>query len=315
MENNRRTLEWEGRTCQIEKDGITFEIRQGELPGGAGVLACEQTQEEVYLPDEIEGEPVRWTAPYAFSRTNVTEVSLPRYMEQVGNYVFYRCFRLRKLRCSDALSDIGSGAFIGSGIRELELDLYQGEQSSLKFIVDEIRFKLLVTLHYYREDGSVETAKVIFPEHYEDAVENTPARIVATRYYGSGGEYRQCFYNRTLNYKEYDQLFPRAVVAESEKTAVEIAALRLAYPYELQDTAKEQYQAYLKEHMEEAGVVYVEKEDMEMLRFFGREQLWSKQGMERAIDAASELKKTEILSTLMEEQHRLFPKKKKVFEL
>lgn len=42
---------------------------------------------------------------------------------------------------------------------------------------------------------------------------------------------------------------------------------------------------------------------------------FSKEGIEAAIDWASRKQKTELLSILMNEQHKRFPKKKKTFEL
>ena len=52
-----------------------------------------------------------------------------------------------------------------------------------------------------------------------------------------------------------------------------------------------------------------------MLRFFGKEGFWSRDTLEGAIEEAAEKEKTEILSVLMEQRHRYFPKQKKVFEL
>ena len=73
------------------------------------------------------------------------------------------------------------------------------ECSALKSILDEIRFAIHARLYYDREDGMTETADLLFPEHYEEAVENTPARILYTSHHGAGGYYRQCFYDRKLD--------------------------------------------------------------------------------------------------------------------
>ena len=146
-------------------------------------------------------------------------------------------------------------------------------------------------------------------------MENTPARIVETHYHGSGGDYRQCFYDRELNFAEYDRLFPRAVAEESREDALQLAALRLGWPYRLGEEARDRYGTYLRENMACAGKVYVERQDMRMLRFFGQAGYWDQEGLEAAIDAAAERKETEILGFLMDERRRLFPKKKKVFEL
>ena len=177
-----------------EKNEIILDGAQYRREPEGILLERAADTEEIRIPDEIEGEPVRWAAPYAFARTRASEIRLPIGMEKIGNYSFYRCFGLRMLSFSDALVDVGSGAFSGCALREIRIDHYRGEKSSLKFLADELRYALYVTLRYHREDGRVDEARLLFPEHYEEAVENTPARIVETHYHGSGGDYRQCFY-------------------------------------------------------------------------------------------------------------------------
>ena len=194
---------------------------------------CGRIEEILVLPDEIDGIPVKQIAAYAFSGKDVKEIYFPRYLVEIGKYVFYRSFQLRKLFISDSLSEIGAGAFTGCRLSEIEIDFWTGKKSCLKFILDEIRYPVYVTLRYRNTDGTAKTAKVLFPEHYEEAVENTPARIVGTRYHGSGGDYRQCFYEKELDYKQYDALLPRAIAAEQEETVIQLAVLRLRYPYQL----------------------------------------------------------------------------------
>ena len=188
---------------------------------GLTVTACYGIDGQIYLPDELGGEPITAIAPYAFSdrepeegdlcwmeegaealsglhRLNmeaVTEIRLPRGVREIGRYAFYRCRNLRKLVLSDALREIGGGALTGCRIREVEIHFANGEQSALPSILDEMRYRILARLYY--QEGK--TAQVLFPEHYEEAVENTPARILYTSHHGAGGYYRQCFYNRALD--------------------------------------------------------------------------------------------------------------------
>lgn len=292
------------------KDGSEY-LRSSE-----GIQLCRAADvEEVRILDSIEGEPVRWAAPYAFAGSSVKEVRFPRTMEKIGNYCFYRCFQLKKLSFTDALEDVGSGAFNGCTLEEIEIDFYRGEKSVLKYIVDEQRYALTVTLRFHEETGCRGEARLLFPEHYEEAVENTPARIVETHYHGSGGDYRQCFYSRELNFQEYDHLFPRAVAEESEETAVRLASFRLFTPRRLSSTAREQYETYLRSHILCAGQVFTAEEDLAMLRFYEEEKYWDRGGLEAAVDCAARLGKTEVMSLLLEERRRLFPRKKKVFEL
>ncbi len=301
---------------EITVNGIRYALWKEDAGSAqAQVTACEDFEGDAVIPEEVEGHSVRSLAPYAFSAKRIESLSLPRTLEKAGKYVFYRCFSLKKLCFTDSFTDIGAGAFTGCRLEELEIDFYQGEQSCLKFIADEIRYALRVTLRYHRPDGRIETARVVFPEHYEEAVENTPARIVETRYHGAGGYYRQSFYNKELNYPEYDSLFPLALAQEEEEILADIASYRLRFPYRLEKQAEERYLEYLTGHMAQTGRQNVLREDMDMLRFFGEKRLWDKKALIYAVETASEEKKPEMLAYLMEQKRRLFPSTKKIFDL
>lgn len=281
----------------------------------AQAVSCGELEGEVVIPKEVKGHSVTSLAPYAFSAKRMESLVLPVTLREAGRYVFYRSFALKRLCFSDTFTDIGAGAFTGCRLEEIEIDFYQGEQSCLKFIVDEIRYALWVTLRYHRSDGRIDTAKVVFPEHYEEAVENTPARIVETHYHGAGGYYRQSFYQKELNFREYDSLFPLAIAQEEEEILIDIAAYRLMFPYRLEKKAEERYLEYLAGHMERAGKACVRREDLERLRFFGERGLWDKEALNQAIQTASGKKQLEALALLMEQKRRLFPGRRKTFEL
>ena len=59
-------------------------------------------------------------------------------------------------------------------------------------------------------------ARLIFPEYFEDSVENTPARIVCIETHGCGHRYRYCFAGRVFQYRGYDELFPHVQVQEKK---------------------------------------------------------------------------------------------------
>lgn len=301
---------------EITVNGIRYALWKEDAGAAqAQVTGCEDLEGAAVILEEVKGHSVRSLAPYAFSAKRIGSLTLPKTIEKAGKYVFYRCFDLKRLCFSDAFTDIGAGAFTGCRLEELEIDHYQGEQSCLKFIADEIRYALRVTLRYHRPDGQTETARVVFPEHYEEAVENTPARIVETHYHGAGGYYRQSFYNKELNYPEYDSLFPLALAQEEEEILADIASYRLRFPYRLERKAEEQYLEYLAGHMAQAGKQNVLREDMDMLRFFGEKRLWDRESFAQAVETASGEKKPEILAYLMDQKRRLFPGRKKTFDL
>lgn len=95
---------------------------------------------------------------------------------------------LKLFHGTDAIVRMGSGVFTGCRLEKVEIDFMDGNKSCLKEILTEIRYQIIATLRYQGTE-----TKILFPEYYADAVENTPARIVETHYYGSGGEYRSAF--------------------------------------------------------------------------------------------------------------------------
>ena len=321
-----------------EKRQICPKIHYKKTEQGIEITGCYGPQGQLILPDEIEGIPVTRIAAYAFAEkpedegeyvfvseggslssagsrvcaSQVTQIWLP-------SQVFYRCRNLKRLILTDSLLDIGGGAFTGCRLEEVEIHFYQGERSCLKSIVDEIRFAIRAKLYYHKKEAGreeyIETAEVLFPEHYEEAVENTPARILETRRHGAGGYYRQCFYNRELDYKKYDELLYRTVAEESLQTAAELVLGRLRHPFRLAEDRREAYVSYLCAHREEAVKFLVETEDMEGMKFLAGQGYLTVSALDYALEWAAKSKKTEMLSLLMDEKQRLHPKKKKAFDL
>lgn len=323
---------WEKRSGQI-----CPEIHYKDTNQGIVITSCYGIEGQIILPDEIHGEPIVGIAAYAFAEnreeeegvsvwehedaslvgkrnricgTSVTEIWLPAQVREIGRYAFYRCRNLKRLILSDSLLDLGGGALTGCHLEEVEIHFFHGERCCLKSIVDEMRYAIHTKLYY--ENGM---AQVLFPEHYEEAVENTPARILVTHHHGAGGYYRQCFYDRKLDYKKYDELLYHTVAEEQPDVAAELVLNRVRYPYQLSEEAQDAYDAYLREHVDVAADVLITAEDIEGLHFLSLGNYWTPEALEYAVKKATEEKKTEVLSFLMDEKHRCFPKKKKTFEL
>ena len=208
------------------------------------IFGCYGESPEVFLPDTIDGLPVTRIADYGFAQTEEEEgmqsfcrtgsenqkrgsgsaadsgeIHLPEELGEVGRYAFYRCFRLKRLSFTDSLTSIGGGAFTGCQLSHVEIRCRKSRQTCLRQILEEQRFELAVHISY-EDQEQIETASLIFPEHYEEAVENTPARIVETHYHGSGGDYRQCVYHKEIDYEEYDSLFVKAKAREDIRTLI-----------------------------------------------------------------------------------------------
>ena len=316
---------------------ICPEIHYLKSENGLILTGCYGVDGQVILPDDIDGNPIVEIAPYAFSEreeikdeyvylsdlaifvderkrlktTDITEVRLPAGIQEIGKYAFYRCRNLRKLILSDAILEIGGGALTGCrGIQEVEIHFKKGECSALKSILDEVRFQVHARLYMGEK-----IADILFPEHYEEAVEDTPAKQLFTRYHGAGGDYRQCFYNRELDYKKYDELLYRAVAEDTIETVSKIALGRLEFPYKLSEEAKNKYKDYLQNNLTELMILLTEQEEIEKIRFLIKEKIVSNEAFTAAIECAVEAGKTEILSILMDEKTKAFPKKKKTFDL
>ncbi len=318
-----------------------MEIHYQKYKDGVIVISCYGYDEIVVLPDRIDGLPVIALAPYAFSdgeepsdifvwKTNdfcfnrepkrlkttaVTEIHLSKKIREIGKYAFYRCSNLQKLVFADEIMEIGGGALNGCrSLREVEIHLWNGEKSALKSVVDENRFEIYVKMIHHKEN-EIKIAELLFPEHYEEAVENTPARILYTSHHGAGGYYRQCFYNREVDYQKYDELLPWAIAGDSVKNVIRLALLRLRFPYKLSEKAKQEYVKYVKEHGKEAAEFLVEKEDIIGISFLLKNKLWDEAAILTGIEIASQQKKTDVLSFLMDEKCKLIPKRKKIFDL
>ena len=308
--------------------------------GSAEILRCYGSDPRIVLPGQIDGRTVTAVAAYAFSDRKASEesealeyetedhrlfregerllagelvesVELPDTVERIGRYIFYGCRNLRALRFSDRLRDIGSGAFTGCrGLSCLDVELTEGKKTCVKEILGDLWQRIDVT--FWRNGTE---SKLVFPEHYEEAVENTPARILFTQHHGSGNNYRQCFYNREMDFRKYDSLFYLARAQEKTGVLTDLVFARLMGPEELAKEAEAGYEQFVREREEEILSFLTDRGDMEKLREISSRSLWEREALENAIGYASEQKQGEVLSFLMNEKQKFFPGVRKKYEL
>ena len=258
----------------------------------------------------------------------VERVNLPDTMEELGRYIFYGCRNLRKLGFSDRLKNIGSGAFTGCrNLSDLSVRLLDGNRSCVPEILGDLWQRIDVTFYggakygdgkygagEDREQDKI-SARLVFPEHYEEAVENTPARILFTQHHGSGNNYRQCFYNKEIDFRKYDSLFYSARAQDKTDVITDLVFSRLMYPAGLTEEARKAYEDYIREHAAQAAEYLIDTEDMAALKEFSARSFWTAQTLAGAVAYAASHRKREILTFLMDEKHRLFTEKKKKYEL
>lgn len=293
---------------EIEKKNNTVTICRCYVCGGG-----------IQIPEEIDGCPVTEIGDYAFSAYGPTgaedtsvcgaklqEIILPKTIRRIGKYAFYGCSRLERMEFYSNISDIGAGAFTGCHrVRQLEVTLVKGEKSCLRELLLELREKQSVTLN--SEEGR---AKLVFPEFFEEAVENTPARILETHIHGSGMWYRNCFIQTELQFDLYDKRFPWAKEDEKLDIVLEMAFGRLLYPIGLSQEAERKYKSFLAECFEDACRWGFSRESLEETKYLAKEIAAESEMLQQMICIAGEQKKEEIFSYLMNEKHERYPKRK-----
>ena len=249
---------------------------------------------------------------YGFSgREDVEEIVLPESVKRIGRYAFYNCRNLRKITFYSNIQDVGSGAFTGCHqVRHLDVIILNGNTSCLKDFLQELTEEMMVEYHVAEktEAGKRETAyaRLMFPEYFEEGVENTPARILMTQIHGSGLKYRNCFYKKQFLFEEYDVRFPYAEAVESEDFLQKMVVGRLMFPYKLSEKGKQQYEAYLREHFIRTGQNMIRNHDAVKLGWMLEHYLETKEQAEELLEMSGRLGVPECTACLMEWKKRKF---------
>lgn len=310
---------------------IHYKIKNDE----AQIIRCHGNEEEIVLPSEVEGLPVTGIAPYAFSAqrrgaetgeapicgSRLRSIELPPHLKSIGNYAFYDCRNLEEITITSPFHcQIGGGAFIGcSGLLEITVFTPEGK-SCLKDILDEVRHEVHVVFQHEKSGGRETYAKLYFPEYFEEAVENTPARILETHTHGSGCHYRQCFHEGRVDYKRYDSLFYLAAAQESCEFALLLAMDRLCCPFALTVNSGEVYTTYAGKHAAKLAELAAQREKkgrdgMKLLKTAAEAGVFGEHNIEDAISAASRFGDASMVSYLLDYRlEKLRPEEKK-FEL
>ena len=277
----------------------------------------EDQQQVVIIPDILDGYPVTELGDYVLAGSSVEEIWLPADLKKIGAYGFYNCERLRRLHCSSRTTDLGTGLFAGAGsVEYVDITVFAGEKSCLKELLSELRQTLRVRIRL--EEGKGE-ARLVFPEYYEESIENTPARILYIETHGCGHRYRYCFGGTEFQYQKYDELFPHVKVQETEELVTELALGRLFYPLGLSEKHEEMYREYVTDRWKTAGRLMIAA-DMHGGRGYGNLEAggipWLAETVLRLeeqvhvlIQMAQQAGDTQAVSWLMDFQHRNMKRK------
>lgn len=238
-------------------------------------------------------------------------IDLPKNIEIIEDYAFYRCLALEEIYLYAGIRRLGCGAFMGCKklkkivVREVEEDIH-----FLTEMLYDFQYEVEVELWY--RDGR--KAELIFPEYYEEAVENTPARIIDVVFHGSGYKYRQCISRRQMDYEKYDRLFSYAIAQEFSPTCIRIAQNRLRTPEALKEAAKERYVEYLREQAEELAKKVCWEDDLPFLEILAKEAYFTEDLLELFQNRASLEGRAEMVSFLIDYRRIHLKPKKKTFD-
>lgn len=214
----------------------------------------------------------------------IEEVRLPDSVQKIGNLTFYHCMSLRKLVFGNALTQIGSDAFMNCrNLHEMTLRGGCRKASGMRQILTQISSDMEVT---FETEQGIE-AVLLFPEYYESYDEIAPAHLFGRNIEGEGFRARQCFKDGIMEFKQYDAIFPKACVEESERTLCRLAINRLLFPVDLGEAECELYEEYVRGHAAYICEHAVKERDMEKIRFLAERKLMCRTDMERCIRLAA----------------------------
>ncbi len=270
----------------------------GSEETGIRVSSIDKEQEYLCIPERIEGLPVWEIGPYALEQGAVREIRLPSFLKRIGRYAFYNCENLEKISLREGLTDVGSGAFTGvHRVKQICLTMEaEGEkQAVLQELLADFSETIEVILLYPGQE-----VHILFPEYYEQGVENTPARIIVNQFFGTGMKYRNCFVNRQLQLEEYDGLFPLAAAGEKPETVRELAIMRLMYPYRLKKEGRKNYLDWIRDHADEVLDSLIREKRLEEIRLLLQESELSSEVKRKAALLCAETGFAEAVSLFME---------------
>lgn len=298
-------------------------IRRGD--SGISILRALTCDREAILPDELLGQPVTELKDHALAagaapvegekvhifggaetddwdNRNITELSLPRSVQQIGSYAFMNLQSMETLRFYDDLHFTGSASFMNCrSFSRLELRRTGRRQGpALALIVRSIQQELEVTV--YETDGNV--LRLIFPEYLESYTENNAAHHFELRILGGGYPYHAVFRDRTLLLADYDALWPAYLAQEhDEESALRLAYSRFRYPGGLSERAGKRYADYLRANMDRALSAALREKDMQGLRLLLELGDPAAETLDGALAESRRLQMTEATAILLEKRH------------
>ncbi len=290
------------------------------VPEKIGILPVTELADYVFVA-ELEEEPEQGGGLPCICGEGLSELYLPGTVRRLGRYAFYNCRKFWKFSFHSSLASMGAGAFTGCDALSCLAVRREDGPSCLREVLQDL--KHLVRVDCYAsgayagetEGEGMPEYRLAYPEFFEEAVENTPARITFTQTHGMGIQYRNAFRGTQVVFAEYDRLFETGKYNADLTSIIEIAAARLRYPYELEAQAASSYKSWLLGHLREAALHFLGQGSLEDLRWMAEELVETKEQAGILAQAANERADAEALSVLLDASHKRFPAGKRRFSL
>lgn len=203
---------------------------------------------DMVVPGSIEGTPVEAIGNHAFSgRSDIVSISLPETIKTLYGFAFHDCRNLRKITLFDSLDDYYDGVCRQcDSLEDIELTVKRSWYEVIRNFLADNDKTLRFMVHSLNEE-KYEDCCLTFPGYVYDFNENTMARTIQFTIAGSGYAYRECVDRRKIDYRQYDNLFAKAVI-DGPVIAENIAIGRLLFPTELDDKSRKKYEDYLRDN-------------------------------------------------------------------
>ncbi|WP_024865062.1 leucine-rich repeat protein [Butyrivibrio sp. FCS014] len=221
----------------------------------AMITGFDEKASDLVVPAEIDGYTVEAIGNHAFSgRQDLISVSLPGTVKTLYGFAFHNCRKLKKIALFDSIDDYYDGVCRQcDSLKEVEITMIRGWYEVVRnFLADNdrtLRFILNLQTDPGTEAEPPVRSVLTFPEYVYDFNENTMARTIQFSIAGSGMFYRECVDRRSIDYRQYDRLFEKAVIDGGE-ISENIAIDRLLYPVELSDDFRKTYEEHVRANAE-----------------------------------------------------------------
>lgn len=212
---------------------------------------------EAVLPEELEGLPVTELGDRAFApgpgeepQRELKALTLPESLEWVGDYAFYGCTGLERVRLWAGTEEWGSGCLMNCrSLCRLEIFGARDGGGALAYFAGELSGELEAAVLV---DGQT-VLRLVFPEYIESYENNDPAHHFDFHLYGPGFPYHSAFRKKRLDLGLYDGAWEETLRREHDPGCIlRLAWCRLRYPEGLSPRAAAQYEAYLAPRTGEA---------------------------------------------------------------